>query len=227
MDAIGIKKHETYIRYFNDLIEWGFLILIQKSTNQYSSNIISINNAMPKKGKALEKASRKHGRKQVESIGESNSSIYKPIKLLNNNKLLKENKESFLKNEIQDLENENFEEKEKVAQKEKESKADELPDEVEIIKSSKVESLDLSQESHFKNQNQKPKIFVPPLLPEVVEYFLENGENKELAIKYFNHYDKFNWANSRDKPVLNRSKTAVTNWFWKRFQQKQTKRQLK
>ena len=156
MDAIGIKKHETYIRYFNDLIEWGFLILIQKSTNQYSSNIISINNAMPKKGKALEKASRKHGRKQVESIGESNSSIYKPIKLLNNNKLLKENKESFLKNEIQDLENENFEEKEKVAQKEKESKADELPDEVEIIKSSKVESLDLGQESHFKKpKNQK------------------------------------------------------------------------
>jgi len=71
MDAIGIKKHETYIRYLNDLIEWGFLILIQKSTNQYSANIISISNAVPKNGKALEKASRMHGRKQTESIGES------------------------------------------------------------------------------------------------------------------------------------------------------------
>jgi len=24
MDAIGIKKHQTYIRYFEDLCEWGF-----------------------------------------------------------------------------------------------------------------------------------------------------------------------------------------------------------
>lgn len=71
MDAIGIKKHETYIRYLNDLIGWGFLILIQKSTNQYSANIISISNAVPKNGKALEKASLKHGRKQIESMGES------------------------------------------------------------------------------------------------------------------------------------------------------------
>ena len=236
MDAIGIKKHETYIRYFNDLIEWGFLILIQKSTNQYSSNIISINNAMPKKGEALGKASRKHGGKQVESMGESygesNSSIDKPIKLLNNNKLLKENKENFSKNEIQDLENENFEEKEKVAQKEKESisgdltnkdpKANQSADQVEIIKSRKTESLDFSQESHFKKpKNQKTKkIFVPPLLPEVIEYFLENGETKGLAIKYFNHYDKFNWVNSRDKPVLNWKQTAVTNWFGKDFNKK-------
>ena len=73
MDAIGIKKHETYIRYLNDLIDWGFLILIQKSTNQYSANIISISNAVPKNGKALEKASLKHWRKQTESIGESTS----------------------------------------------------------------------------------------------------------------------------------------------------------
>jgi len=35
MDAIGIKKHSTYIRYFNDLVEWGFFELMQKSQNQY------------------------------------------------------------------------------------------------------------------------------------------------------------------------------------------------
>ena len=56
MDAIGIKKHQTYIRYFTDLIEWGFIKLIQKSTNQYSSNIISLLSAIPKNGKALGKA---------------------------------------------------------------------------------------------------------------------------------------------------------------------------
>jgi hypothetical protein len=65
MDAIGIKKHSTYIRYFNDLVEWGFFKLIQKSRNQYSANIISLTNAKPKNGKALGKAIAKHGVKHT------------------------------------------------------------------------------------------------------------------------------------------------------------------
>lgn len=71
MDALGISKHSTYIKYFNDLVEWGFLILVQKSSNQYSSNIISLNFALPKKGKALAKAIVKHGEKHSGSEGES------------------------------------------------------------------------------------------------------------------------------------------------------------
>lgn len=70
MDAIGIKKHSTYIRYFNDLVEFGFFDLIQKSKNQYSSNIICLTNATPKKGEAMDKAMLnhrdKHGEKQKE-----------------------------------------------------------------------------------------------------------------------------------------------------------------
>ena len=42
MDALGIKKHQTYIKYFNDLCEWGFFQLIEKSKNQYSSSIRQI-----------------------------------------------------------------------------------------------------------------------------------------------------------------------------------------
>lgn len=69
MDAIGVKKHHTYIKYFRDLVEWGFFILVQNSTNQYSSNIISLNNAQPKNGKALGKATAKHAAKQRQSTG--------------------------------------------------------------------------------------------------------------------------------------------------------------
>lgn len=71
MDAIGIKKHDTYIKYFRDLCNWGFIKLIEKSTNQYSANIISLKSALPKSGKALQKATLKHTRKQHGSIGES------------------------------------------------------------------------------------------------------------------------------------------------------------
>lgn len=78
MDVIGIKKHDTYMKYFNNLIEWGFLILVQKSTNQYSSNIISLSNAYPKNGKALGKAILWQEGKQTETMGESIRSIDKP-----------------------------------------------------------------------------------------------------------------------------------------------------
>jgi hypothetical protein len=72
MDAVGIRKHETYIRYFNDLCEWGFFEVIERSRNQWSANIISLGNAIPKNGEALGKAIRKHGGKQTQCTGESN-----------------------------------------------------------------------------------------------------------------------------------------------------------
>ena len=77
MEAIGIKKHSTYIRYFNNLVDWGFFKLIQKSHNQYSSNIISLVYALPKKGKALDKANMNHRDNQSESNGQSKRSIDK------------------------------------------------------------------------------------------------------------------------------------------------------
>lgn len=87
MDAIGIKKHQTYIKYFNDLVEWGFLNLVQKSANQYSANIISLISAKPKSGKALDKAMINHAAKQIQSNGQSNSSIDKPNNIITNNNI--------------------------------------------------------------------------------------------------------------------------------------------
>ena len=83
MDAIGIKKNQTYTRYLNELVDFGFIKMVQKSTNQYSANIISLISAKPKNGKALDEAIVKHGAKQTESMGQSNSTIDKPI--TNNN----------------------------------------------------------------------------------------------------------------------------------------------
>jgi hypothetical protein len=77
MDAIGVKKHQTFTKHFTDLVEWGFIGLVQKSKNQYSANIISLKSAMPKNGKALDKAMIKHGAKQSQSTGQSMDSIDK------------------------------------------------------------------------------------------------------------------------------------------------------
>jgi len=71
-DAIGIKNYRTYTKTFEDLIKWGFIKLIQKSKNQYSSNIIAIvqNPKATTKAttKALDKAMIKHSQKQVHGI---------------------------------------------------------------------------------------------------------------------------------------------------------------
>lgn len=101
MDAIGVKKYQTYISAFNDLVEWGFFDLVEKSKNQYSANIISIKSAMPKNGKALDKAIAKHRAKQIESTGQSTwqsmDSIDKPINQepINNTSLRSDSFEKF------------------------------------------------------------------------------------------------------------------------------------
>lgn len=81
MDAIGIKNWRTYIKAFNDLTEWGFFELIEKSKNQYSSNIIAIVKNTKATTKALDKAMQTHIQKQGQSI----VSIDKPINNITTN----------------------------------------------------------------------------------------------------------------------------------------------
>jgi len=72
-EAIGIRSYNTYINTLNDLVEFGFINLIEKSKNQYSSNIVALSNFNKAPDKALDKAMIKHTTKQRES----NSSIDK------------------------------------------------------------------------------------------------------------------------------------------------------
>lgn len=85
-EAIGIKSYNTYINTLNDLVDFGFIILIEKSKNQYSSNIVALSKNNKALNKALDKATVKHLTKQVESTGESIYSIDKQetIKPINN-----------------------------------------------------------------------------------------------------------------------------------------------
>jgi hypothetical protein len=99
MEAIGVKSHNTYMKAFNDLIEWGFITLYQKSTNQYSANIIALSKYDKALDKALDKASIKHNTKQSESTVQSTDDIVKQInnKQINN----KQNRFNFRKELIE------------------------------------------------------------------------------------------------------------------------------
>lgn len=67
-EAIGIRSYNTYIKTLNELVEFGFIKMIEKSKNQFSSNIIALSNFDKAVNKALDKALIKHKIKQRESI---------------------------------------------------------------------------------------------------------------------------------------------------------------
>ncbi len=81
MEVLGLKSYNTYIATLNDLVAFGFIIMVEKSKNQYSANIIALSNF----NKARVKATLKHTPKQSESTHQSTSesidSITKPINL--------------------------------------------------------------------------------------------------------------------------------------------------
>jgi hypothetical protein len=99
MDAVSIKSYNTYISTLNDLVDFGFIEMIEKSRNQYSSNIIALSKFNKASDKALDKAmikkevcSIKKSESTIQSIVQStskstiqsNSSIDKPINNITN-----------------------------------------------------------------------------------------------------------------------------------------------
>lgn len=77
MEAIGVKSYNTYIKALNELVEFGFIKMIQVSKNQHSANIVAISKNVKANNKALDKALIKHGTKQSESTEQSIDSIDK------------------------------------------------------------------------------------------------------------------------------------------------------
>jgi len=75
MDAISIKSYNTFIKTLSELVDYGFIKMIEKSKNQYSANIITLSKFNKANDKALDKAMIKHSAKQVESTVQSNDSI--------------------------------------------------------------------------------------------------------------------------------------------------------
>ena len=79
MEAVGIKNYKTYHGALMDLIEIGFIQLIEKSKNQYSANVIAIVNFTKANTKALGKAMSKHSTKHIPKQVQSIVSIDIPI----------------------------------------------------------------------------------------------------------------------------------------------------
>jgi len=71
MEAIGVKNWRTYSEGLKELVDFGFIRLVEVSKNQYSSNIVAIVNFTKAHTeaptKALDKALSKHSTKHSQS----------------------------------------------------------------------------------------------------------------------------------------------------------------
>ena len=67
MEAVGVKNWRTYSAILKELVEFGFIEMVEISKNQYSSNIIAIVKNTKATTKALDKALQKHSTKQRQS----------------------------------------------------------------------------------------------------------------------------------------------------------------
>ncbi len=67
MEAIGVKNWKTYSKALGEIVDFGFIKMLEISKNQYSSNIIAIVKNTKADTKALDKALSKHSLKQVRS----------------------------------------------------------------------------------------------------------------------------------------------------------------
>lgn len=78
METLGVKNWRTYSNGLNDLVDFGFIEIIEKSKNQHSANIISLKTGTVKTTKALSKAMQNHDKEQCSKQDQSIDSIYKP-----------------------------------------------------------------------------------------------------------------------------------------------------
>ena len=67
MEAVGISSYNTFKKVLKELIEFGFIEMIQESKNQYQSNIIALSKFDKALDKALDKAMINHLTKQDKS----------------------------------------------------------------------------------------------------------------------------------------------------------------
>ena len=88
MAGMGCKSYNTYKKTFEDLITFGAIELIQRSTNQYTANIIALLKFDKALNKALDKAMQKHLTKQMKSTVQSTCNIDKHINNTKTNKQL-------------------------------------------------------------------------------------------------------------------------------------------
>lgn len=84
MEALQIGSFNTYKKTFDDLVNFGFIILVTESKNQHQSRIVALSNIDKAPDKALDKAHIKAPDKALDTIDKqiTKNNIYRKFKHL-------------------------------------------------------------------------------------------------------------------------------------------------
>ncbi len=85
MAAIGVKHHSTYKKTFDDLVEFGFVKVIEEAKNQWTACVIALSNFDEAHSEALDKAIARHVTEQpkgtYQGTPQGTCDINKPLNL--------------------------------------------------------------------------------------------------------------------------------------------------
>jgi hypothetical protein len=87
-----------------------------------------------------------------------------------------------------------------------------ITDNIKLI----TDNLDSWIQNHKKENIKKTKVekvFIPPIIDEVITYFTDNGYTEESARRAFKYYNEAAWKDSRGKQVLNWKQKMISVWF--------------
>lgn len=65
----------------------------------------------------------------------------------------------------------------------------------------------------YKRKGVLKRVFVAPVLDEVILFFNSEGYSRDGAVRAFNHYSMNNWCDVNGKPVRNWRQKMACNWF--------------
>jgi hypothetical protein len=68
MEALNIGSYNTYKKTLNDLVEFGFIVMVSQSKNQHQSKVVALSNFDKATDKALDKAHNKATDKAPDTI---------------------------------------------------------------------------------------------------------------------------------------------------------------
>lgn len=198
MEAIGIKSYNTYSKTFNELCDFGFFKAVERSKNQYSSNIIALLNFDKALDKALDKAFIKHDSKQKESTVQSiKQSIDSIDKQITNNKLTINNKPKV----------------------EKEFSTSLLNSSLDEISTEKEKRKKVPPKKNFKPPT------INDILDHMSSKLNNIEVCKTEAEKFFYHYESNGWLVGRSK--MKNWKAAVSGWITRSNEFKKEKQPVK
>jgi uncharacterized protein YdaU (DUF1376 family) len=82
-----------------------------------------------------------------------------------------------------------------------------------IVKQTDTIALQSQSNSNTIPKKKRTKVIRPENENEVINYFIDNGYRKEIAIKAFRYYNEADWHDSKGDKILNWKQKIQSVWF--------------